>query len=442
MKRLVITESERSQIRGQHATQIPIDLNNVVISQWLSPDEKYVIFLDELYDLENKSKLGDIWKSPDNLILFLEHSFRVSKLKREIKEHASEVFGKVLLSENKQDLTHLKPFIKEFLVSEGWLGDAWNTTKKIGSAALNYGGKFVKSMVDDPVGTTSKALNYAGKYIKDTTVDAIQGVGQFGQDLVKGGIDIGKAILSGDWEEVLNLMKQGTKWLARKIRSAVYHPWGIIIDTILVATGVGKVAQAVVWAIVVSLDIYEFVTGDYEHNDEPMWLRIIFFLIDILGLVSAGAAAGGARAVFKGIGSMLSLEKAAARSATMRETLTSLLKGLKKLPSKLAGWAATLSKSSFGKLFKMALDNVGKFINFIIENIKSTWKSPALKPVLVNAGLITGIGTTIEAVKDDMKKENEKAKKLAIKQKEEEDKAQEELSKEIINKHTDMSSAL
>ena len=71
-----------------------------------------MIFLDELYDLENKTKLGDVWKKPDNLILFLEHSFRVSKFKKTIKEHAQKTFGSILLTENTQDISEIKQLIK------------------------------------------------------------------------------------------------------------------------------------------------------------------------------------------------------------------------------------------------------------------------------------------------------------------------------------------
>ncbi len=414
MKKIILTESERNSIASSHAFNIPLDPNNIVFSDWLSPDEKYVIFLDELYDLENKQKLGDVWKNPDNLILFLEHTFRVSNMKQSIKEQASQVFGRILLSENKQDLSYLKPVMKEFLLSEDFWNDTW----------------------------LGKGLGYAGKFIKDTAVSTYTGVRDFTKDLVKGGINLGKAVLTGDWKEVWDLLKQGTKWMARKIRQAVYSPVGIIIDTILVVTGIGKVPQAVVWAIVVSLDIYEFVTGDYENKEEPMWLRIIFFLIDILGLVTAGAAAGGARAVFKGIGSMFSLEKAAVKSAAVRETLTSLLKGLKKLPSKLAEVGSMLGKGYFGKLFKLALQNVGKFTNFVLETIKSTFKSPALKPVLVNAGIITTIGAGGEALKDYRAKDAKKQEELAKIELEKEKAATAELGKELMSKETDMSSVL
>ena len=96
MKRSLILESEKKEILSKHIKTPPINLKEVVISEWLSPDERYIIFLDELYDIKNKTKLGDIWKSPDNLILFLEHTFRVSKLKKDIKEHAQNTFNNIL----------------------------------------------------------------------------------------------------------------------------------------------------------------------------------------------------------------------------------------------------------------------------------------------------------------------------------------------------------
>lgn len=415
MKRLVITESEKNSIISKHINQIPININEVVISDWLSPDEKYVIFLDELYDLENKTKLGDIWKTPSNLILFLEHTFRVSNMRQDIKESASKILNKNLLTEGVEDLTYLKPLMKEFLINEDFWNDTW----------------------------LGKGLGYAGKFVKDTAVDTVSGIYNFGKDLVVGGAKLGKEALTGNWGEVWNLLKQGTKWLARKIRQAVYSPVGIIIDTILVATGIGKVPQAVVWAIVVSLDIYEFVTGDYEHKEEPMWLRIVFFLIDILGLVSAGAAAGGARAIIKGVGgSLLGLEKSVAKSPVVRKTLESMVGGLKKLPAKLAEWGTMLGKGQFGKLFKMALGNVGKFINWIIENLKSTWKSPALKSVLVNTGLVVGIGTGVEAYKDYKETKNKEDLNQAKLDQEKEDEAYDELATQVANKNIDMSGLL
>ena len=50
----------------------------VVITDWVSPDNKYVILLDELYDLHSKKNLGDIWENFDNFKLLNTH-FHLAK---------------------------------------------------------------------------------------------------------------------------------------------------------------------------------------------------------------------------------------------------------------------------------------------------------------------------------------------------------------------------
>ena len=60
----------------------------VVITDWVSPDNKYVILLDELYDLHSKKNLGDIWENFDNFKLFISHSFNVANnVPQQIKEN-------------------------------------------------------------------------------------------------------------------------------------------------------------------------------------------------------------------------------------------------------------------------------------------------------------------------------------------------------------------
>ena len=418
MKKVIITESEKSQILSKHLKEVSIDLDNVVITDWLSPDEKYVIFLDELYDLENKTKIGDIWKTPDNLVLFLEHTFKVSKLRKDIKEHALTILNKNLLKEDVGDLTEFKPMIKQYLEEDFW-NDTW----------------------------LGKGLGYAGKFIKDTAVDTVSGVYNFGKDLVVGGAKLGGKILTGQWKEVWELLKQGTKWLARKIRQAVYSPVGIIIDTILVATGYGKIPQAVVWAIVVCLDIYEFVTGDYEHKEDPMWLRILSFLIDITGLVFAGLAAKTAKtaltaAIKAGGGELIGLERAVAKNPTLKAIIKQLIEGLKSLPSKLASVGSMLGKGQFSKLFKMGIDKVNSFIKWILDNLKSFWNGPALKSTLVATGLVTGIGTGVEALKDYSKNKAEQQKVDLKKQEELNKKEEEKVMTAIADKNLDYSSYL
>jgi hypothetical protein len=70
MRNIVLTESEKKQILKKHIKEMNVIDENIVITDWLSPDERYMIFLDELYDIKNKTKLGDIWSNPDKVIVF------------------------------------------------------------------------------------------------------------------------------------------------------------------------------------------------------------------------------------------------------------------------------------------------------------------------------------------------------------------------------------
>jgi hypothetical protein len=248
----------------------------------------------------------------------------VSSLKKSIKEQASEVFGRVILTESNQDLTPLKPLIKQYLKEGLW------------------------DNFTDWVGDTAKSTV---KGVKDFAVDSWEGIKEFGV-----------AISKGDWNEIVSLMGRGVKWLARKLRQAIYSPVGLIVDAILVATGVGKGAQVVAWAIVVALDIYEFSTGDYEHSEDPMWMRVLFFGMDILGLVLAGVAAKAARTAIKAAtaGARTAEEAGAAiaKNPAAYAALETMAKASEKVPSMLNKSAGMMEKT-----FPKGANFVGKSVS-------------------------------------------------------------------------------
>jgi hypothetical protein len=365
MRNIVLTENDKRKILSKHIKETNVIDNNIVITDWLSPDEKYMIFLDELYDIDNKKNLGDIWSNPDNLILFLEHTYRVSPLKQSIKEHASNVFGRVMLTESNIDLTPLKPLIKQYL-KEG----LWDS--------------------------------FTG-WVSDTAKSTVKGVSDFFVDSWEGIKEFGVAISKGDWNEIVSLLGKGVKWLARKLRQALYSPVGIVVDAILIATGVGKGAQVVAWAIVVALDIYEFASGDYEE-DLPMWMRILFFGIDILGLVFAGIAAKGAKSIIKAaIGSAKTAEEA----AILIGKNPAALKVIEKMGVATKDVPALLSKSvaQMEKTFPKGANFVGGSMSKSIETLakaQSGYKTllKGAKSGVKTAAIVGAIGTGVEYYKD------------------------------------------
>jgi hypothetical protein len=368
-RKVIITESEKRDILDLHNQTNRLFDGSVVVTDWISEDNRYAVFMDHLFDIQNKTDLGNIWKKSDNLFLFLEHVFNVSSLPSSIKEESQRFFSKRVLLENTIDLTSIKPIIKKILKEDFWK--------------------------DTAVG---RGLGYAGKWVKNTAIDTYKGIGDTFKEAWEGLKQAGIALSKGDFKELMSLIGKGFLWAGRKIRQAAYSTVGMIIDAVLIATGVGKVAQVVVWAIIVAVDIYEFISGDYEEKDQPLWLRILFFGCDVLGLVFAGAAAKAARSAIKGVigGTKVASEMGPkiAANPTVMGIIKKMVTAVKDIPSKMAGLAKQLGKGGFwSNLLGKALSGVGSFVKQFLKSIASLFTKKEMRPVLLQLGLIGGIGT-------------------------------------------------
>jgi hypothetical protein len=260
-RKLIITESDRNYIRGLYGVKNTISESEIVITDWLSPDEKYAIFLDELYDITNKVKIGNIWENFDHFKFFLKHSFEVAEnISTNIKESVLTSLDSFLITESNQNILGLKPYVKELLSEQNFF---------------------------------TNALDYA----KETGKDAVQGVKNFTTTSIEGLKKIHTNIKDGEWKKAFEIVGKGILYVARSIRSALYNPIGIILDAILVASGIGKSAQFVIWAVVVGLDIYELISGNHEDPSLSLPWRLLFLGVDIIGLVFAGIAAKGAKGI-------------------------------------------------------------------------------------------------------------------------------------------------
>lgn len=346
-RKMIITESERDSIRGMYGLT-SVNESEIVITDWLSPDEKYAIFLDELYDITNKVKIGNIWENFDNFKTFLKHSFEVAEnVPTNIKESVLNSINGLVLTESTQNLSQLKPYVKEMLMTEG-IGD-W--------------------------------VNGAGEWLKDEAKNAVTGTTEFFTTSFSGIKKLVGNISSGQWSEVLNLIKNGAIYVARKIRSALYNPIGLILDAILVATGVGKSAQAVIWGIVVALDIYELTTGNYEDKNESFLIRLLFTGIDMIGLVGVGIGAKSAKTLITNVirkfgTSEKGLAKAVQSSPKFKSILESMLNSVTSASGKM-GQVNSFLKTKSPMLYKFVsgiLGGIGKFVTMIVNSIKGIFK--------------------------------------------------------------------
>lgn len=344
-QKMFITESERDRIRGLYNVPTLTESSDFVITDWLSPDEKYAIFLDELYDISNKVKVGNIWENFDNFKFFLKHSFEVAKdVPETIKESVLSSINGLILTESNQDIRQLKPIVKDMLMNEG-LGD-W--------------------------------AKGAGEWLKDTANGVVTGTTEFYKTSLSGIQKLVGNISAGQWSEVVKIIGSGALYVARKIRSALYSPVGLILDAILVATGVGKGAQFVVWGIVVALDIYELVSGNYESKEDNLLSKLLFTGIDIIGLVTTGMAAKQSK-TFLGpllrrfgtsIEGLTKLSKASPKFKGLLESMMSYASSAKGSMGKVASYLKTKSPMLY-KFVSGILGGLGSMVAKLISVIKS-----------------------------------------------------------------------
>ena len=331
--KFLITESEKNHIMNLHG----LNNDDIVISEWLSPDENYCIFLDDLYDIRNKIKIGNVWENFDNFKFFLKHCFETSKtISENLRESVLQSINSLVITESNNDMRPMKPMFKQFLVEEG----LWDDFK-------SWVGKTAKGAVQgtkDFINTGIKGLKKTYSYIKD-----------------------------GDWKAAFDIIKKGALYVARKIRSAMYNPIGLILDAILVATGIGKGAQIVVWAIIVALDVYELASGDYEEPDLSMGWRLLFLGVDILGLVFAGAAAKSGKALVRGAISRFgksteALSKSVRETPALKSIMEKILSGVSGASGKISQ-AGNLLKTKSPSLYKWFSGIIGKLQSFLTKMV-------------------------------------------------------------------------
>ena len=337
-----------------------------VITDWLSPDEKLIIFFDELYDIENKVKIGNIWENFDNFKYFLKHSFEVStNIPQEIKESMLNKLNKSLLTESKRDYSNLKPLFKTILTERTWAEWGTETAKDFGDWVWNRG------------------------------KEAVTGVTSFAKTSFEGAKKLLGNISRGEWTEAVELLKQGAKYTIRRLRDALYHPVGMLLDLVLVLTGVGKLPQAVLWAMVVALDIYEILNPNDVEEPKPFWLQLLELGFDILGLVLAGGVATAAKQLFKGTTyGFEAFVKFISGNSAAKKTIQEMAEAAAKTPSLLSKAADSLAKvfPMFEKFIRGILGSVEFVISKIVQGLKLL-----LQPkVVLGSGLFLGTYYTFE----------------------------------------------
>jgi hypothetical protein len=370
--RNILTESETNSIRKLYGLE-PIR-RNYVIEACISVDGRYLVVRDEIFDNIEQKTIGNIWESID----MFKTIFTNVKVENSDEEYTQIKEGVISLPilEGVENLFGLR----DYLINEGILDSIWGGVKDAGKWVGNK-------------------LSSAGHAIADTAKTAWKGTKA-----------LGHAIMNGDWSEVWALLKKGVKWLLRKLKDAMYSTIGIVVDGILLATGVGKGATAIAWALVLGLDIYQFIKNDWpaEDRNSPEWMHLLDIGFDILGLVTAGGVAKGAKLIFEplkklGGRGVESIAKWVERSPAAKSILEKMFNGIKKVPALMERALEFLSKKfpkgyEFVKGIMGSLSNMLKRISSWFSSILGFGKEEKIltTPQKIKTGLKAGaIGTGI-----------------------------------------------
>ncbi len=353
--KVIITESQREYISSLYGND-DFNMNSIVIKEWVTPNNKYLILLDDLYDLETKVNLGNIWENFNNFKVFLLNIYETSQnLPEKLKESAKETLGKLIITES--DNTIQRKIIINSLINEedNWFKDLSNWIGDKGKEAY--------------LGTT--------EFVNKSYAGAKKLIGN---------------ISLGEWSKVLDLIKKGTIYVARSLRSAMYHPVGLALDAILVATGIGKTVQWIPWAIIVALDVYELSTGDYEDKESPMWMRYLFLGVDILGMLTAGGVAKATKTLIttslKGVNTTKGVASAISKTPSLKSFMLKLSEILGSAGTKMAE-AISFLKTKFPKGAAFIEGIMGAFTRFV-EKLKNMINKFLNKPVAGAPALTTG----------------------------------------------------
>jgi hypothetical protein len=211
-------------------------------------------------------------------------------------------------------------------------------------------------------------------------------------DLKSGTSSLVSKIGNGAVEIAKNIFTKGVIPALRWVRRGLYTGVGIVVDVIV--SILAAKTNAIVWFVIVLLDIYEIGSGDFDPQDpQRMQLPFFFLFADLLGCVFTGAVAFGAKKAAPAIMKQ-GIQKVSPSLAKSAKTLGQKIPGLK---SQLKTTAMGLEKG-LGPKSKSIIGKITGFIDSILDElIKFLPKlfSKEGAKAGVTAGVVAGVGHAV-----------------------------------------------
>jgi hypothetical protein len=333
-----------------------------VFESCVTVDGRYMVINDFVFDLKEQKDIGNLWESFD----IFKTIFKNVNLENDDYKIIQENIINLPLVETNENL-----YLKQI--------------KNI----------FLESILIEQDNFLTKGIKGVGSWVSDTAKNTVSGISDFITTSYEGVKKLGVAISEGQWMEVLELLKKGTLYVFRKLKEALYSNLGMIVDAILIATGIGKGAQMVVWGSVLALDLYQIMTNDWpaEEKNKPMWAKFLDVGIDILGFTFAGVAAKGAKTFFGPLmrAGERGTEKAAAwvaKSPKATKLIENMIEGSKGVPKRLSQVSEYLSKKfpAGANFINKVMSGLSNLLNNFVKSMSSLLKFTSSKFKVVTGG--------------------------------------------------------
>jgi len=279
---------------------LPMIEEGYVFDFVITEDEKYLIWADNLISKE-LGFIGNIW----------ENTWVINEIIKENYKNSTNIIEESVLN------------------SIRW-------TKDLFLESL--------SLIND-----DELINEQSDWIKNTAKSAWNATKKVGSTIVSGANELAKKAL-------MNGFLPALRW----IRKNVYTTAGTVIDVVTAMIPVTTGANKLVWAMIVILDVFEILSGNFDPTSpERQQDPYSGLLIDLISFVFAAAAGLTTKTALRAV------KSGKPASGFLKNTLTKLSKSLPGISSSL---------SSFGNLIIKSIPGAKTIITKVISGFNSIIK--------------------------------------------------------------------
>ena len=324
------------------------------------------------------------------------------------------------LTENQQSLPMIEEgYVFDFVITEnekyliwadnliskelGFIGNIWENTWVINEIIKeNYknSANIIEESVLDSIKWTKDLFLESFSLINDDELinEQLDWLKKTAKSAWEGTKKVGSAIASGAAELAKKALMNGFLPALRWIRKNIYTAAGTVIDIVTAMIPYTTAANKVVWAMIVILDVYEIISGDFDSSDpEREQDPYSGLLIDLISFAFAAAAGLTAKTAVRAV------KAGKPMTGFLKNALTKITKIFPRISSALSSFGNLIIKHIPGAKtivtkvlsgFSSILKGLDTFISQLFSKQGATAVVTGVGIGLLTRPIILGIGDT------------------------------------------------